>query len=127
MSKIRQQRTADNIHQIMAELFQRHLRDPRLQEVTITRVLIDRELQHANIYVSAFGDDDRQKDVIAALDSANSFLRHELAGRLRGRTVPFLHFHWDESLQHADRVNEIIDQLDIPPAPDEPETDESIE
>lgn len=122
MSKIRQQRTADQIQRLLSEMFQREMRDPRLQGVTVTRVMIDRELAHANVYVNAMGDESREDEVMAALAKAAAYLRHELAGRMRMRSVPELHFNWDVSLAHAEQVNQIFDQLDIPPA-DDVETD----
>lgn len=115
MSKIRQQRTAEQIRYIMVELFQRHLNDPRLRDVTITQVLIDRELQHANIYVNALGDESRRKEVMQGLQKAQSFLRRQLAKRMQVRSVPELHFRWDPSLLYAQEVDQILAELDIPP------------
>ena len=114
MSKIRQQRTADQIQLILSEVIARQLRDPRLQDLTVTQVKIDRELQYADVYVHALGDDSRRREVIAGLDKATGYLRRELASRMRLRTVPYLHFHWDPSLAHAEAVYQILDGLDIP-------------
>ncbi|MFQ5421013.1 MAG: 30S ribosome-binding factor RbfA [Anaerolineae bacterium] len=114
MSKIRQQRTADQIHVIMSQLFQRQMNDPRLQGLTITGVQIDRELQYADIYVNALGAEERQKEVMIALNKAGGYLRHELAQRVRLRTVPQLHFHWDPTLAQSEAVNQILDGLEIP-------------
>lgn len=120
MSDIRQQRIAEQIQTILASLFQRELRDPRLQLVTVTEVTVDRELQGAHIYVNALGDESRQEEVLAALGKASGFLRRELAHELRTRTVPQLFFHWDPSQAHADQVYALLDTLEIPP-PDEEE------
>jgi ribosome-binding factor A len=119
MSKIRQQRTADQIQQILSEVIARQLRDPRLHDLTVTKVAIDRELQYADVYVHALGDDSRHRDVLAGLTKAAGYLRHELAGRMRLRTVPHLNFHWDPSLAHAEAVYQILDGLDIPPEEEE--------
>ncbi|MEJ2746349.1 MAG: 30S ribosome-binding factor RbfA [Anaerolineae bacterium] len=119
MSKIRQQRTADQIHMILSELMLRHLNDPRLLDLTVTEVTIDRELQYADVYVQALGDETRQDDVMAALENAAGFFRRELASRMRLRTTPQLHFHWDPRLAHAEEIDKILGELDIPPAEDE--------
>lgn len=119
MSKIRQQRTAEQIQQILSEVIARQLRDPRLQDLTVTKVDIDRELQYANVYVHALGDDSRRREVMAGLNKATGFLRRELAGRMRLRTVPHLNFHWDPSLAQAEAVYQILDGLDIPPDEEE--------
>jgi ribosome-binding factor A len=115
MSKTRAQRTADQIQVILSELVLRELRDPRLQGMTITRVLIDRELQHANVYVNALGDETRQQEIMDGLDHANSFLRRGVAQRLQLRSAPHLRFHWDPTLAYAAEVDEILNQLHIPP------------
>ena len=119
MSKIRQQRTAEQLRLILSELFLRELSDPRLHGLTITELKIDRELEHADIYVNALGDEARQDEVMEALGRAEGFLRRELASRVRLRKVPQLHFHWDPSLAHMQEVESILDQLDIPPAEDD--------
>ena len=121
MSKIRQQRTAEQIRMILSELSQRQLRDPRLQGITITEVNIDRELQHADVYVNALGDESREREVLAGLAKASGFLRRELAQRLDVRTVPQLHFRWDPRLANAETVHRILEELEIPPATDDDE------
>lgn len=120
MSKIRQQRTAEQLRVVLSELFLRELSDPRLYGITVTDVKIDRELEHADVYVSALGDESRETEVMAALSSAEGFLRRELASRVRMRKVPQLHMHWDPSLAHIQEVESILDNLEIPPADDEP-------
>ncbi|MBP8002686.1 MAG: 30S ribosome-binding factor RbfA [Chloroflexi bacterium] len=115
MSDIRQQRIAEQIQTIVAELFLRELRDPRLQLVTVTDVTVDRELQMAHIYVNALGNESRQEEVLAALRKASGFMRRVLAHQLHTRTVPQLLFHWDPSQAQADRVYALLDTLDIPP------------
>ncbi len=119
MSKIRQQRTAEQIQYIFSELFRRELSDPRLVGVTVTEVSIDRELEHADIYVNALGDESRRGEVMQALSGAAGYLRRELSARTRLRKAPQLHFHWDPRLAYAQEVDEILDSLDIPPAEDD--------
>jgi ribosome-binding factor A len=119
MSKIRQQRTAEQMQQLLSELFLRELHDPRLHDVTVTEVSIDRELEHADVYVNALGDESRQKEVMATLAKATGYLRHEVAGRMSLRKAPQLHFHWDPRLVHFQEVEDILNTLDIPPAVDE--------
>ncbi len=119
MSKIRQERTAEQIQFILSELFLREVSDPRLIGVTVTQVLIDRELQHANIYVNALGDEEREEEVMAGLASATGFLRGQIAQRLDLRSAPVVRFHWDPRLRYAEEVNDLLDSLEIPPATDD--------
>ena len=102
--------------------FLRELSDPRLHGITVTEVKIDRELEHADIYVSALGDESRKPDVMKGLGSADGFLRRELSSRVRLRKVPQLHFHWDPTLAHIQEVESILANLEIPPEDDAEET-----
>ena len=115
MSKIRQERTAEQIKQLLSEIFLREVSDPRLAGVTITDVEIDRELQYATTYVNALGDETRQEEVMAGLQSAAGFLRRELAGSLGLRSAPILRFHWDPRLRYVEEVDKLLEELDIKP------------
>ena len=109
MSKVRQERTAEQIQVILSELFLREVGDPRLAGVTITEVLIDRELQHANVYVNALGDDAREEEIMDGLESASGFLRSQIASVSNTRTVPRLRFVYDTSVVRGQRMSALID------------------
>ena len=111
---IKQGRMNDRIHQILSQLLLREISDPRLQGVTVTEVSLDPELMHAKVYVSAMGDESREETVMKALGRARGFLRREVGKRIRLRNTPELHFQWDNTLESADRINQIISSLEIP-------------
>lgn len=115
---IKQGRMSDRIHQILSQLLVREIADPRLQGITITEVKLDPELMVAKVYVSAMGDESRQEPVMAGLRRASGFLRREVGKRIRLRNTPELHFYWDHTLEHADRINQLIANLEIPPEPE---------
>lgn len=112
---IRQQRVEGRIRAILGELLLREVRDPRLQNVTVTDVSLDPELLYADVYVNALGEEERAPEVLAGLARANGFLRRQVGRRLRLRVVPELHFHWDAVLEQGARMDELISSLDIPP------------
>lgn len=114
----------DRIRIILSELLLREVSDPRLQSVTVTEVKLDPELMFADIYVNALGDESRQQEVMAGLKRANGFLRREVGKRVKIRNTPELHFHWDATLEQGERLNQIISQLDIPPASPEPDDED---
>ncbi len=119
---IKQDRVADRIRTILSELLLREIADPRLQNITVTEVRLDPELKFANIYVNALGDESRQDEVMEGLMRAQGFLRREVGKRVRLRSVPELHFHWDVTLERSERLNQLLSGLDIPP--EEPDVDE---
>ncbi len=85
--------------------------DPRLQQIFVTDVRVDRELAFADIYVSAVEGAERSKEVLAGLKSASGFMRRALAGKVELRTFPRLRFHWDPTPENADHIEKLLTQL----------------
>lgn len=85
--------------------------DPRLKQIFVTDVRIDRELAHANVYVSAVEGTTRSAEVLAGLESASGFLRRSLASRVELRAFPQLRFHWDPTPENADHIEKLLAEL----------------
>lgn len=124
---LKQERIAERIRAILSDLLLREISDPRLQSVTVTEVKIDAEIQYADVYVNALGDESREDEVMQGLKRANGFLRREMGKGLRTRTTPELHFHWDTTLEHGERLNQLIDTLDIPDDVELPSDDDDFD
>lgn len=112
----KQERVSGRIRKILSTLIVREVADPRLQGITITDVEIDAELMYAKVFVNALGEEDREAEIMLALEHAKGFLRRQVAHRLSLRRAPQLTFKWDASLQRGERINKLLAELDIPPA-----------
>ena len=110
-SGVRLQRIADRIRQELSEMLIREINDPRLHQIYVTEVKVDRELAYADVYVSAVEGVSRSKDVLAGLESASGFIRRTLAARVELRTFPRLRFHWDMTPENADHVEKLLAEL----------------
>jgi ribosome-binding factor A len=110
-STLRQKRVADRLQVEISELLQREINDPRLELVTVTRVVIDRELEYANVFVSTMGDEARQAEVLAILKGAHGFIRREVGRRVKLRRTPQIIFHWDPAPEKGEQVEQLLDQL----------------
>ena len=109
---ITEKRIAEKLHLSIASLISTRMRDDRLNLVTVTHVNVDRELDHANIWVCAPSlGEERSEQVLSALSGAAGFVRHELASRLKLRRIPKLHFHWDFTPDLAVKIEKIIDGI----------------
>ncbi len=86
----------------------REVNDPRLKQIFVTGVKIDRELTHANVYVSAVEGASRSAEILAGLNSASGFLRRELSARVELRSFPKLIFHWDPTPENADHIEKLL-------------------
>ena len=110
-SGIRLQRIADRIRQELSEMLIHEVSDPRLKQIYVTDVKVDRELAYADVYVSAVEGVSRSADVLAGLESASGFLRRNLASRVELRAFPRLRFHWDVSPENADHIEKVLAEL----------------
>src|ERR1051326_6160666 len=110
-SGIRLQRIADRIRLEFSEMLIRELHDPRLHQIYVTDVKIDRELAYTDIYVSAIEGVSRSKDVLAGLESASGFIRRNLSARVELRAFPNLRFHWDVTPENADHIEKLLAEL----------------
>jgi len=109
--KVRVQRIADRIRQEFSELLIREISDPRLRNIFVTDVRVDRELAYADVYVSAVEGAARASEILQGLKHASGFLRHELTARVELRAFPQLRFHWDPTPENADHIEQLLAQI----------------
>ena len=83
--------------------------------VTVTNVRITPDLSVARIHVSVFQN--KGTEVLKKLNQHSREIRKELGERIRNqaRIIPELEFFIDDSLDYADRINEIMKDIHIPP------------
>lgn len=98
------------------------IQDPRLSGAYITDVSVDRELAYADIYVFSSEGSESADEVLTGFNSASGFLRSELARRVDLRTFPKLRFYWDPTPERAEKIEELLDSLELQETPD-PEDD----
>jgi ribosome-binding factor A len=110
-SGIRIKRIEDRIQQEMSELLIHEVHDPRLKQIFVTDVKVDRELAFANVYVSAIEGAARSEEVLAGLESASGFLRKILSSKVELRAFPKLKFHWDPTPENADHIEKLLAEL----------------
>jgi ribosome-binding factor A len=96
------------------------LADPGLGFVPVTAVRASPDLGHAEVYVSVLGSEKRRSASMKALDRAHGVLQGRVARELHLKRTPQLSFHYDETVDRAMRLNEILAQAD-PAAPDDPD------
>ena len=84
------------------------IRDYRLLGVSVTEVRVDRELSYAEIYLSAMEGNEREKEIMAGVESASGFIRKMLSERIELRSFPRLRFHWDPTPEKAAHIEKLI-------------------
>ena len=111
-SPLRLRRIADRIQQLLSEmLITGQINDPRLADVFITDVNVDRELSFANIYVSSLEGKEQKQEILNGFKHAAGYLRSILAKEIQLRSFPNLRFYWDDTPERAERIEQLIDSL----------------
>lgn len=108
----RTERIGSLIRDILANLIQSRLNDPRIERFTsITRVDVSPDLSVATVHVTVMAPETRRALTLAALQSAASRLRGFLADELVMRKLPRLVFRIDDSVRTAAEMVNHLDQL----------------
>lgn len=112
MAGYRPDRVGDQIRQELSELLSRGtVHDPGIGFITLTRVKVSPDLQQARVYYTSMGDAQARKETAKALERATPFFKRQVGSRLQLRRVPELRFQFDESIEHQDRVEQILREL----------------
>jgi ribosome-binding factor A len=112
MPNSRPERVGDQIRVEITGMLSRQVHDPGIGFLTVTRVEVTADLQHARVYYTALGDQKARRESARALERASPFLRRQLAGRLRLRRAPELQFFYDETIEKHDRIERILMEIE---------------
>lgn len=123
----RTEQIGDEIQRVLGEVILNEVKDPRVGFVTITGVTVTPDLSRANVRVSIMGDDAQRKETMQALQRAKGFLRHRVGDEITLRIVPELVLHLDTSLDHAMRIGELLNNIEVERTENPPLIDDSKE
>lgn len=110
----RQLRVGEKLKQALSLIFtQENFYNTALenQSVTISEVIISRDLKNAKIFVIPLG---RDPDVIfmKALEEIKGKIRYILANSLNLKFCPELRFYPDNSFEYADKIKKLCSVVD---------------
>ena len=106
MAELRLKRIESLLQKELAAMIQRgEIKDPRVESLTtVTAVEVTKDLAHAKVWISRFGERERLAASVDALNHASGFIRSALAHRVPLRTFPRLHFVLDDSMERGFRI-----------------------
>ena len=107
----RADRVSGLIQEVLSDLLQKDIHDPRLQMVTITNVKMSRDLKLARIYFSIHGGSSKAEAAAKGFESARGFIKRSLARRLSLRYMPDLKFFYDESFDYGTHIEELLKRI----------------
>ncbi len=110
----RVERVAALVRKEMSQLLMHGIRDERVASamITITDVEVSGDLQHCKIFVSIYGDQSQQNQVLMCLEASQTFLKGELGRRLQMRRTPEVLFKLDKGMEKGSSVLSLLERLE---------------
>lgn len=105
----RMRRVNEGLRHVLADAIE-GMGDPGVGFVTVTAVRATTDLSQATVYVSVLGNDRKCERSLRTLERAHGMLQQRIARELHLKRTPLLNFLYDETLDQALRLNELMEQ-----------------
>src|SRR6202046_5383888 len=107
-NQVRARKLPARIAQIVAEMLERRIKDPRLGFVTVTEARLTGDLREATVFYTVYGTPQEQADTAAALASATGLIRSEVGHQTGLRHTPSLAFVPDSVPGNVQHIEDLV-------------------
>ena len=108
VDQARARKLADRIAQIVAEMLERRIKDPRLGFITVTEARLTGDLREATVFYTVYGSDEERSATAAALASATGVIRSEVGHQTGLKHTPSLTFVADTLPEGARHMEDLV-------------------
>ncbi len=108
MKNFRIPRLQEELKKIFNITLSQKLNDPLLAWVSITEVIISKDLRYAKLYFSHYNNPASHKEIQECLIKTSGFFKKQIAGAQIMRTIPELSFFYDDTEERAEKVEAIL-------------------
>ena len=95
------------------------------RQVPFESYIVDFYCHQAKLVVELDGSQHYEKEAMDALKSSAGYIRREIGNGIRMHSTPEVKFEMDDSMAYGEKIQSIINTLDIKPLEDEESEDES--
>ena len=111
-NSIKMTRINNEVLKELSNIIRAEIKDPRINPMTsVVAVDVAPDLKTCKAYISVFGDEKAQADTVRGLQSAEGFIRRELARNLNMRNTPTIQFVLDQSIAYGVAMSKKIDDV----------------
>ena len=111
MSSRRVLKAAEAIREVVGMTILTDLRDPRVENVTVTRVEVSPDMRNAKVHVSVMGSEVKQKLAIQGLESSAGYLQSKIGDRIDTRYTPKLVFKLDDGVKKSIAIAKMLAEV----------------
>ena len=108
MDPARARRLGERITQIVAEMLERRIKDPRLGFVTVTDTRVTGDLRDATVFYTVYGSDEDAAASATALASATGVIRSEVGKQTGLKHTPSITFKQDTLPAGAKSIEDLV-------------------
>ena len=96
----------------LSTIIRNEIKDPRIHPMTsVMAVEVAPDLKTCKAYISVLGEKEAKEATIKGLNSAEGYIRRQLAKNLNLRNTPEIRFILDESIEYGVNMSKKIDEL----------------
>ena len=111
-NSIKNTRENGEVQKELSNIIRGGIKDPRVAPMTsVVAVEVAPDLKTCKVYISVLGDEKAQEDTIKGLQSAEGYIRRELARKLNMRNTPEIKFVMDQSIAYGVAMSKMIDDV----------------
>lgn len=111
-NSIKNTRVNGEVQKELSNIIRGGIKDPRIAPMTsVVAVEVAPDLKTCKAYISVLGDEKAQEDTIKGLQSAEGYIRRELARKLNMRNTPEIKFVMDQSIAYGVAMSKMIDDV----------------
>ena len=111
-NSIKNTRVNAEVQRELSNILRGGIKDPRVAPLTsVVAVEVAPDLKTCKAYISVLGDKKAQEDTIKGLQSAEGYIRRELARTVNMRNTPQITFIVDQSIEYGVNISKKIDEV----------------
>jgi ribosome-binding factor A len=104
-------KAAEAVRGVVSMAILTQVRDPRVQDVTVTGVEMAPDMRSAKVIVSIMGSPAKQELALRGLSNSAGFLQAKIAERIDTRYIPKLRFEIDEGVKHSLEIARVLGEV----------------
>lgn len=106
----RTRRMSVRVREIVADVIERQVKDPRLGMVTVTDARLTGDLREATVFYTVWGDDSTRADTALALESAKGVIRSAVGRGTGLKHTPSIAFVHDALPDDARHIEDLLER-----------------
>ncbi len=111
-NSVKNTRINGEVQRVLAQIIRGEIKDPRIAPMTsVVAVEVAPDLKTCKAWISVLGDEKAQTDTLAGLQSAEGYIRGQIARTINLRNTPQIRFIMDQSIAYGVNMSKRIEEV----------------